>query len=185
MSRDKLEQVRVQNEAMQRFMRYTLKEWHKEHGDDAWIPIPDLAALVGMSPDATERLIKELLPEQDLMIESCRALGFTEDRYRRGGPDKGYWTAVKQIPPEVAEKRRKAAAEYAAKLDRAAFLVNEALREKFGERLSFHAVSRQDGRILVVPVNEEEDESKAVEEILKLDPAKKVATPLPARRTGR
>src|SRR5688572_15667715 len=161
-NKNKFQEIRVQNDAATRFMLLTLKEHHQQNGDEAWIAVPDLAQAMGSSPDAVDRLVREVA-EQDhsILVESARLHGFTDDRYKRGN-EKGWWTAVRRLPPEIVEKRRQ-------KLERAAFLVNEAFRIAYGDRVKFQAIAYDDGSVAVRGLEEGQSDD-VLELILAADP---------------
>jgi len=160
--------ARVKFDVLKKLVTYTLREHHAQHGADTWIPIPDLADAVGMASQSVEPVLREMLADQQVQLESCRVHGFTDERYRRGAnPNMGWWPAVKLLPPEVAAQRKKAIEEHRAKLDRAAHLVNEALRMAYGEKLGVVAKAYDDGVVALEGIDEGTD---VVEALLKVDP---------------
>lgn len=162
-----LKEVRVKSEQMAQFLVFLLRKHHQEQGDQVFLPVPDLAVAAGMVPDAVERLLKDLGPDQ-VTLESCKLHGFDAPAYRRnpGDPNKGWYPAVRLIPEEVREARRRALAERQAKLDRASHVVNEAFRIAYGADLGFRAEARDDGRVhLLAP----DGDAEVLPMLLRLD----------------
>lgn len=164
-----IKEVRMKNTQARLFLQYVLKEHHRLHGADQWAPIPDVADAAGLSPEAAERLLRDMAADQEILMESCLGLGIKDEKYRREGIEKGWWPAVKLLPKEVIEARRKAIEEWKSYRERAAEILDFAISSALPS-LSFRVEVQEDGRICLLPRDETVEGKKFVEMVIAADP---------------
>lgn len=138
------------------------------HGADTWLPIPDVAEAAGMAPEAAERLLRDMAGTNEVLMESCLALGIKDERYKREGVERGWWPAVKLLPKEVVEARRRAILEWTRKREKAQDIVSMALHSAYPDA-PWKVEVQEDGRVVIRPEKDDTDARVFVDVILALD----------------